>query len=180
MYPASNSSSTRPSHSPPPGSTPTLIAAPRTTTYGAGCPRICLRMCCNIARAFSLIFRTPSSIMGAVRPPGGLGHRTGAIPLPCCSSDASYHTALYLLKAYSSLRSSSRVMTAALNGSLATANFGEFTFRNCLENLDVSRNRSFGGGQEGSKGPDRPLLATDETLLKDPRLFPKQFLHALR
>jgi hypothetical protein len=35
-------------------------------------------------------------------------------------------------------------------------------------------------GQEGSKGPDRPLLAADEALLKDLRLFPKQFLHALR
>jgi hypothetical protein len=27
----------------------------------------------------------------------------------------------------------------------------------------------------GAKGLDRPLLAVDEALLKDPRLFPKQF-----
>jgi hypothetical protein len=45
---------------------------------------------------------------------------------------------------------------------------------------DVSRNRGSGGGQEGSKGPDRPLLGADEALSKDPRLFSKQFLHALR
>src|SRR5215203_1434399 len=53
MYPACNSSSTRPWHSLPPGFTPMLTAAPRTSTYGAGCPKICLRMCFNIPRAFS-------------------------------------------------------------------------------------------------------------------------------
>src|SRR5918998_1813627 len=69
MYPASNSSSTRPSHSLPPGATPTLSAAPRTTTYGAGCPKICLRMCFNIPQAFSLILRTLSSTTVSVRAP---------------------------------------------------------------------------------------------------------------
>src|SRR5215211_646720 len=57
-------------------------------------------------------------------------------------------------------------------------NCGESPFRNCLENRDVSRNRGSGGGQKGSKGPDRPLLGADEALSKDPRLFSKQFLHA--
>src|SRR5918995_4508245 len=79
MYPASNSSSTRPSHSLPPGSTPMLSAAPRTSTYGAGCPKICLRMCFNIPRAFSLIFRTLSSTTAAVRPPETLPYRAGAV-----------------------------------------------------------------------------------------------------
>src|SRR5215203_4768666 len=32
-----------------------LIAAPRTTTYGAGCPKICFRMCFNFSRALSLM-----------------------------------------------------------------------------------------------------------------------------
>src|SRR5215208_71636 len=55
MYPARSSSSTRPSHSLRPGVTPMLIAAPRTSTYGAGCPKICLRMCFNIRRALLLM-----------------------------------------------------------------------------------------------------------------------------
>src|ERR687897_1247047 len=69
MYPASNSSSTRTSHSLPAGFTPMLNAAPRTSTYGAGCPKICIRMCFNIPRAFSLIFRTLSSTTVSVRAP---------------------------------------------------------------------------------------------------------------
>src|SRR5215208_4333299 len=61
MYPASNSSSTRPSHSLPEGSTPMLSAAPRTATYGAGCLKICFCMCFNIPQALSLILRTSSA-----------------------------------------------------------------------------------------------------------------------
>src|SRR5215212_10078190 len=55
MYPSRNSSSTRARHSRPPGSKPMLIAALRTSTYGAGCPKICFRMCLNIPRASSLM-----------------------------------------------------------------------------------------------------------------------------
>src|SRR5918995_7296227 len=69
MYPACTSSSTRPSHSLPAGFTPTLSAAPRTTTYGAGFPKICLRICFNIPRALSLTFRTLSSTTASVRSP---------------------------------------------------------------------------------------------------------------
>src|SRR5215212_4361600 len=83
MYPACNSSSTRPSRSLPPGFTPMLIAAARTSTYGAGCPKICLRMCCNIRRALSLTLRRPyATTSGAVRPPERLEHRGGAAPPP--------------------------------------------------------------------------------------------------
>jgi hypothetical protein len=55
MYPSRNSSSTGARHSRPPGSKPMLIAALRTSTYGAGCPKICLRMCFNIPWASSLM-----------------------------------------------------------------------------------------------------------------------------
>jgi hypothetical protein len=60
------------------------------------------------------------------------------------------------------------------------ANFGEYPFRNCLVNRDMFRNSGSTVGSEGSKGPDRPLLGTDEGSLKVHRLFSKQFLHALR
>src|SRR5829696_6066385 len=68
MYPARNSSSTRARHSLPPGSKPTLIAAARTSTYGAGCPKICFRMCLNIPRASSLM-SIPRSSRSMLRPP---------------------------------------------------------------------------------------------------------------
>src|SRR5215210_1963772 len=61
MYPACSSSSTRSSHSLCPGVTPMLIAAPRTSTYVAACPRICLRMCFNIPRALLLMTISLSS-----------------------------------------------------------------------------------------------------------------------
>jgi hypothetical protein len=58
-----------------------LIAAPRTTTYRAGCLKICLRMCFNIRRAFSLIFRTSyATTSGTVRPPEPLLKRSGTHP----------------------------------------------------------------------------------------------------
>src|SRR5215204_1229637 len=79
MYPACNSSSTRSPHSLPPGFTPMLTAAPRTSTYGAGCPKICLRMCFNIPRDFSLIFRTPASTTASVRSPETLPYPAGAL-----------------------------------------------------------------------------------------------------
>src|ERR671910_2371955 len=83
MYLARNSSSTRLSHSLPPGFTPMLTAAPRTSTYGAGCPTICLRMCFNIRKACSLILPTSYATKGgAVRPPECLGRRRGAGPSP--------------------------------------------------------------------------------------------------
>jgi hypothetical protein len=56
-----------------------LIAALRTSTYGAGCPTICLRMCCNIPRALSLIFRTSYATRAVVRPPELLLQRSGAL-----------------------------------------------------------------------------------------------------
>ena len=43
-----------------------LSAAPRTTTYGAGRPNICIRMCFNICQALSLIFRTLSSTLASL------------------------------------------------------------------------------------------------------------------
>jgi hypothetical protein len=55
-----------------------LSAAPRTSTYGAGCPKICIRMRLNIPRAFSLIFRTLSSTTASVRPPETLPYPAGA------------------------------------------------------------------------------------------------------
>src|SRR5687767_8846399 len=57
-----------------------LIAALRTSTYLAGCPTICLRMCFNIPRALSLIFRTSYATRAVVRPPEPLLQRSGVTP----------------------------------------------------------------------------------------------------
>jgi hypothetical protein len=45
-----------------------LIAAARTATYRAGCPKICFRMCINIPRALSLM-SIPLSSRTAVHAP---------------------------------------------------------------------------------------------------------------
>src|ERR671911_1183587 len=58
--------------------------------------------------------------------------------------------------------------------------FGEFSFRNCLENSRRPFNRASLAAGSGRSVPLRPHLDAFATTILEPTRFSKQFLHALR
>src|SRR5829696_8372759 len=97
---------------------------------------------------------------------------------PCCITRSPTSTIMLVSGDESTMNPSlACVQRTSQNPVKRQFNFGEYPFRNCLENRDGPLTGVPRALERRQRGPDRPLLAAQEARLRGLRLFSKQFLH---